>query len=88
MLLRPGGQLVISRDDGQVREYDTATCHHCSTIIIFRPNADIGGFCRQCMKTICGPCADKGSCTPFEEKLAREEEADIRRRALSRILGL
>lgn len=34
---------------------------------------DPGGFCRQCMRPTCGPCADAGACTPFEERLKRIE---------------
>jgi len=83
-----GGYAIVTRDDGHVREYKTATCSHCSKIIIFGAGQDEGGFCMRCMKLICGPCADAGRCVPFEEKLAREEALDIRRRQLSKVLGL
>ena len=74
------GYLVVTRDDGKVNEYRTATCSHCQHITVIRPGADLGGFCTLCMKNICGPCADLGSCTPFEKKLEQEQKAYDRNR--------
>lgn len=38
-------------------------------------DGDLGGFCRLCMKHICGPCSDVGTCIPFERKLEINEQA-------------
>jgi len=54
------------------REWDTITCYHCNKIV--RVKKDPGGFCRICMKALCGPCADLGKCTPFEAKLEAYEK--------------
>jgi hypothetical protein len=67
----PGGYAVISDHHG-IREWDTFTCCHCQRVVQVMTRcdpSDLGGFCRMCMKNICGPCADLGSCTPFEKKL-------------------
>jgi hypothetical protein len=79
---RPQGQATIVGDEAPV-ERDTFTCFHCQRIVIVQlpgnptvgagASVDLGGFCRLCMKHICGPCADQGSCTPFEKRLEREE---------------
>lgn len=84
-----GGYLIVTRDDGQVREYKTSTCFHCNSVIIHRPGqVPDGGWCGMCMKAICGPCCDDGRCTPFEEKLAQQEKREAAGRALSAALGL
>ena len=69
-------------------EADTFTCCHCNTVVIVptaesRPlfalhgkTPDAGGFCRLCMKQVCGPCADHGVCTPFERRLEQLERRD------------
>lgn len=62
--------------DQITRERDTFTCAHCNKIVIVEPKADpasLGGFCRLCMKNVCGPCADQGKCEPFEKKLEKME---------------
>lgn len=83
-----GGYLVVTRDDGKVNEYRTATCGHCSYIIIYgRPppaNPLPGGWCGMCGKSICDTCCDDGKCTPFEKKL----ELEARSRALAKHLGI
>jgi hypothetical protein len=53
-------------------EFDTLTCEHCNVIV--RVKTDPGGFCRVCMRAICGRCADFGKCTPFEKKLDAYEK--------------
>ncbi len=78
-MFRPGGQATIELGDGRRIERDTFTCSHCNSIVICQPSPgqhtpDIGGFCRMCTKHICGPCADKGSCEPFERQLERMEQ--------------
>jgi hypothetical protein len=40
------------------------------------------GGCRMCMGMLCGPCADAGTCTPFEKKL---EAIEARARLLQQI---
>lgn len=73
---RSGGSLIITDPDAPTVEMDTVTCCHCNTIVLVGPRqdpADAGGFCRLCMKHTCGPCADLGTCTPFEAKLEKME---------------
>jgi len=79
-MLKAGGYAVIIDPSMGVpkKEFDTFTCTHCNTIVFCRatpnvPKPDIGGFCRLCYKHICGACADKGTCDPFEKKLERAE---------------
>lgn len=55
-------------------EFDTITCAHCNRVV--RVKKDPGGFCRVCMRALCGPCADLGKCTPFEKKLEAWEARD------------
>jgi hypothetical protein len=78
--MREGGYLVVTREDGHVREYKTTTCSHCLHITVIRPGEDLGGFCTLCMRNICGPCADLGSCTPFEKKVEQQEREYDRNR--------
>lgn len=70
------GYGVLSTEDGQIREHDTFTCHHCNTIIMVKPRmdaADMGGMCKICMKLTCSACTAKGSCTPWEKQLEKIE---------------
>jgi hypothetical protein len=81
---RPGGYLHITEPGKPDVERDTFTCGHCNAIVTVEPACDpseAGGFCRMCMGHICGPCADLGSCEPFEKKLERMEARDRLRRA-------
>lgn len=78
----PGGCATWTGE--QVVECDTFTCAHCNTVVFVPPRAapaESGGFCRLCMKLICGPCSDHG-CTPFEKKLEAMEAREAWRRAL------
>ncbi len=80
-----GYATVVGPDDS--KEFDTISCAHCQFVmhIAKRAEADqLGGFCRMCMKHICGRCADEGSCRPFEKKLDEYE----RRMRLHQELGL
>lgn len=64
--------------DGGTIERDSITCAHCNHVSFVKPFQDpteCGGFCRLCYRHICGPCADLGSCTPFERKLELVEHA-------------
>ena len=85
-MTQPKGYMVIV-DPGAAqvtREWDTITCHYCNRIV--RVKADPGGFCRLCMRAVCGPCADQGSCTPFEKRLDEYEKAAARGRVLDELL--
>jgi len=35
-----------------------------------------GAFCRVCMRPICLPCCDRGTCTPWERALEVSEARD------------
>lgn len=73
---KPQGYAVWNGPGGVEKEMDTFTCHHCLMVVFVPPKADpsqLGGFCMLCMKNICGPCADKGSCTPWEKEMERQE---------------
>jgi hypothetical protein len=88
---RPQGYAIIVSPDAPVKEFDTITCAHCQRIVFLRPTPDgklqdQGGFCRVCMRAVCGPCADLGACTPFEKKLEEQERAGRERRALDKAL--
>lgn len=70
------GYAVLFGPNDSTRECDTFTCAHCQFVVFVKPKCDpseAGGFCRLCFKHICGPCADKGACDPFEKKLERME---------------
>lgn len=78
----------MTSPDGLV-ERDTFTCSHCQRVVLVTPRcdpADLGGFCRMCMKHLCGPCADEGNCTPFEKKLERYERANRFHQAVGTVL--
>lgn len=81
----PGGYAVIVDPNAPLREHDTFTCHHCNAVVFVKAGCDpseAGGFCRLCYKHICGPCADKGVCEPFEQKLEAMERRDRFMRAM------
>jgi hypothetical protein len=80
---RPQGYAVVVDPGGKTREFDTLKCWHCQRILFVKPKQDpatMGGFCRNCMQHICGPCADKGVCAPFMKQIEESEERDRRRR--------
>jgi hypothetical protein len=84
----PGGYAVLTGPDG-IREWDSFTCSHCQRIVQVAARcdpSDLGGFCRMCMKHICGPCTDEGSCTPFEKKLEQYERANRFHQAVGTVL--
>jgi len=73
---RPTGYAMLVDPWARVQECDTFTCAHCQRIVFVKPGAsasDCGGWCGQCAKPICGPCAGKGECTPFLKKLEQYE---------------
>lgn len=76
---RPHGFGIITDPGGATIEFDTVTCNHCNIIFRVSPKHDpseAGGFCRCCMEFICGPCADNGTCRPFEKLMEQEEARD------------
>jgi hypothetical protein len=90
--VRPQGYAIVVEPYAPVKEFDTITCSHCQVIVFLRPTPDgkqqdQGGFCRQCMKPVCGPCADHGACKPFEKKLEEYERAAVRGRYLDKLFG-
>lgn len=74
-MLRSQGYAIITDPDAPTKECDTITCCHCQRVAFVKPgvSTDAGGFCRLCFDHICGPCADLGTCIPFEAKLERME---------------
>lgn len=76
------GYAVTVNPDGSVHEEDTFTCEHCNGVVYLKAQQDPAsiGFCRMCMKPICGPCAHHG-CTPFEKRMEELERRDRLMRA-------
>lgn len=82
---RPQGYAIRSEPGKPDDERDTITCAHCQRLVFVRAKEDpssLGGFCRLCMRHLCAPCADEGSCTPFEKKLEQMEASARLRRAV------
>ena len=82
---RPQGYATITDPDRPLLELDTYGCAHCNRIVFVKPYAapsESGGWCGCCAKPICGPCADRGVCTPFEQQLEQSERRDRLRRAV------
>jgi hypothetical protein len=72
----PQGYAIITDPDAPTKECDTIVCCHCQRIVFVRPGqsaSDVGGFCRLCFEPTCGPCADIGTCFPFEKQLEAME---------------
>lgn len=90
---KPQGYGIIVDPSAPTREFDTLTCAHCNKVYEVRPfqdPTDAGGFCRRCMRHVCGPCADYGTCVPFEKALEAHERGILRslsRQDLFRALG-
>ncbi|KKL19222.1 hypothetical protein LCGC14_2467650 [marine sediment metagenome] len=85
---RPGGAIIVV-DPGsndvrpQTIEHDWFKCWHCQTVVIvepFAPASEMGGWCGQCARCICGSCADEMGrtlkCKPFEQRLDEQEARD------------
>lgn len=86
----PQGYAIVVDPEGPPKEADTVTCSHCQRLVFVGGYVDpteLGGFCRMCMKHICGPCADKGACVPFEKKLEEFERKARFHQAVGTILG-
>jgi hypothetical protein len=81
---RPGGEVHVSDPEGPDTRFDTFTCNHCNTVVFVKPMQDpseLGGFCRMCMRHICGPCTAHAGCIPFEKKLDAMERRERLRRS-------
>lgn len=78
-----GYATIVDPTSSRTVEMDTITCAHCQRLVFLHDTTgrrkraedvnagkhDPGGFCRCCKSNICGPCADKGTCTPFMKKI-------------------
>ena len=82
-----------------VYEYDVVCCPHCQCTINWQDwrkdreqgGGLKGGYCRQCSAPVCPQCAKrqlKYGCEPFIRRVEQAFEAGIRRRQLSKILGI
>ena len=72
----PKGYASLTWPEGNIEERDAGSCAHCQAIIHIKPFSspeDAGGYCRRCDKIVCGRCADKGICVPWEKMLAKME---------------
>jgi hypothetical protein len=86
------GYATILDPTAPVQEYDTCVCGHCGKVIFVKPGTAqttylipqrqggfreaAGAFCRCCMKPVCLPCDQTGTCTPFERSLEQAEARD------------
>lgn len=76
----PHGYGIIVEPGVATVEFDTVQCAHCNRIQHMTPQqsaSDMGGWCFRCAQCVCGPCADKGTCTPFEKKLDMYERGQL-----------
>ena len=74
-MTNPKGYAIWSGGDGKIVESDTVTCAHCQVVtFVSLAGPESTGWCLKCSKHICGPCADKGTCRPFEKWLESEEK--------------
>lgn len=64
-------------------EADTITCGHCQFVVHLPVKGieNVVGGCRVCDRMICMHCVDKGTCTPWEEAMAKREAKDAARRS-------
>ncbi len=71
-----------------VHEADTATCRHCSHVMVLPPAKD-GHIivrvqpCSICGGFICNECQKKGGCDPWEKWMEREEARARLHRAIT-----
>ena len=81
-MLRPGGYALVLDPDakgGVALERDTFSCSHCQRVVFVTPFAaasECGGWCGNCAKPVCGDCADRGVCVPWERVMERIEARD------------
>jgi hypothetical protein len=58
---------------GMNYESATATCAHCSGIVVLNPNRSRPrNYCRACDDFICDGCAVKRKCRPFKQVIDDE----------------
>lgn len=63
-------------------EIDTFNCGHCGGCVHSKAGTRADEyFCRNCMRPICGPCADH-PCIPFMKQVEASEEKDRRYREM------
>lgn len=88
--MRHQGYATIFAPDAPQFERDTCNCGHCQKVIFLKPGSGVtvyliphrdgrwteesGAFCRVCMRPVCLPCHDKGTCTPFEKQIEQMEK--------------
>lgn len=86
---RPQGYATVVDPDRPLVERDTVSCGHCNRIVFTKPGSastvyliqhrdqrwteEPGAFCRVCMRAVCLPCHDVGSCLPLERWLYQQE---------------
>ena len=81
-LRSPSGLLFEFSESGE-KERPCLACGHCQMQkVIYEKGQDLGGVCFVCWRLICGPCADKGVCVPWEEMLAKQEAQWESRRSM------
>ena len=89
--MKISGYATIISPEQPVVEFDSVQCAHCQYITLIQSRNDIAeklGFCLMCMQHLCGPCADLGTCTPFEKQIEAEEKACYQREQFAKIAGL
>lgn len=78
----------ITKEPGKADvEEDSFTCSHCNFVVFVKPKqdpAEMGGFCKLCMKHTCASPKCLSSCDVFEKKLLRMES---RGRFLQSVFG-
>lgn len=86
----PHGHIIWTGGDGRDLEMDTVTCCHCNRVVLLKQDMSNAGFCLKCYDHVCGPCADAGTCRPFEKQLVELEkgitEKLMRERSIHSIL--
>jgi hypothetical protein len=76
---------AVTTEQGKTVEEDTLQCGHCQRVIFIKPGTPVdAGFCRRCMRHLCGPCTSTGRCEPFEKKIEAQE---ARNRFLETVCG-
>ena len=61
--------------EGSIYQSATATCAHCNTIVVLRPERSRErGYCRKCNDYICDACVAEKECNPFTKQLDDELE--------------
>ncbi len=78
-MARHFGYFIEQGPGGVMQEYDTATCGHCQKVMALPPARNgsmivrVSSPCHGCDKFICGACAARGVCEPWEKQMERME---------------